>query len=162
MTTVHISFIYVAQLLSIAPTTTTRLNAKLHSIACSCCCWPAGGVISPRVPAGSALSRTSRVCRARIAKCGRAATVLVACQQPRYDLEMTVSSHCQYHCQCPAHYTSHYATASSHCQYHCQCPAHCTSDYYTSRAVRSEWVKGHVPFCAKCCIQYTVDTSVVT
>jgi len=132
MTTVHISFSQVAQLLPIAPRT-TRLIAKLHSIACSCecgCC-SAGGRAGrrrhrslcgrTRVSAGSALSWTSRVSRARITSMGGRQPILVVRQQSRYELEMTASRHCQAHSQCPAHYTSHcsYQRCGESCRPQC-------------------------------------------
>lgn len=109
MTTVHISFSHVAQRLPIAPRT-AGLNKKLHSKACSCeCCCSSTGERGGRrrhrslcgrtpAPAGSALSWTPRVSRARITKYGRAGA---------NRFWWHISSHCQ--CHCPAHYTSHHS-----------------------------------------------------
>jgi len=155
MTTVHISFSHVAQRLSIAPRT-TRLSSKLHSIACSyeCCCSSAGGRAGrrrhrflcgrTRAPAGSALSWTPRVSRARITKYGRAPTdfgsTSAATLQTAYDRHQPLSV------PLPCLHITLLTNLTSAA---------------VSRAVRSAWVKGRVPFCQKYCIQHTVDTTLV-
>ena len=86
-----------------------------------------------RAPVGSALSWTPRIIRARVTMYGRRAPTDFGGTSAA-----TVSA--------TALHITHLTTLTSTA---------------VIRAVRSAWVKGHVPFCPRYCIQHTVDTTLV-